>query len=132
MLIIDLHPINQQERANAFANIISNVTNIIGYFIGSLDLVHLFPSLVKQGDEDAQLKIFCIIAIIVFIITVTISCVCVAEQPYTPSKDGAKTTNFEIVRYFWRTIIKLPRSVRILCCVSFVSSMAYYPSLFYA
>ncbi|KAI8875809.1 MFS general substrate transporter [Backusella circina FSU 941] len=132
MLIIDLHPINQQERANAFANIISNITNIIGYFVGSLDLVHLFPLFVKEGDQDAQLKIFCIIAIVVFIITVTISCVCVKEECYVPSEIEAKTANFGIIRYFWRAIVKLPRSVRILCCVSFVSSMAYYPSLFYA
>jgi solute carrier family 45 protein 1/2/4 len=78
-LIIDVHPIHQQARANAFAGNISSVTNVIGYLIGSLDLVHYIP-IVDEKDQDGQLKIFCFISILVFCITITITCFFVKEE----------------------------------------------------
>lgn len=78
-LIIDVHPLHQQERANAFAGNISSITNVIGYLIGSLDLVKYIP-IVDEKDQDGQLKIFCFISILVFCITVIITCFFVNEH----------------------------------------------------
>ena len=54
----------------------SNSSMVIGYFVGYIDLVRFFPWL-----GDSQIKVFCIVAMLVFCVTLAITCVCVHETP---------------------------------------------------
>ncbi|ORE02281.1 MFS general substrate transporter [Rhizopus microsporus var. microsporus] len=74
-LILDIPPLWQQELANAWSARMSNTAMVVGYFVGFVDLVTYFPWV-----GDSQVKVFCIIAIVVFIVTLTITCVTTKEK----------------------------------------------------
>lgn len=74
-LILDIPPLWQQELANAWSARMSNTAMVVGYFVGFVDLVAYFPWV-----GDSQVKVFCIIAIVVFIVTLTITCVTTKEK----------------------------------------------------
>lgn len=74
-LILDIPPLWQQEEANAWSARMSNSAMVIGYFVGFVDLVKFLPWL-----GDAQIKVFCVIAILVFCLTLSITCVTTHEK----------------------------------------------------
>lgn len=80
-LILDIPPLWQQEEANAWSARMSNSAMVIGYFVGFVDLVKYLPWL-----GDSQVKVFCIVAIVVFIATLTITCITTYEQSKKRSK----------------------------------------------
>lgn len=81
-LILDIPPLWQQELANAWSARMSNSAQVIGYFVGFVDLVKYAPWL-----GDSQMKGFCVVAIIVFVITLGITCLAVHEKPLEKEDD---------------------------------------------
>ena len=81
-LILDIPPLWQQELANAWSARMSNAAQVIGYFVGFIDLVKYAPWL-----GDSQMKGFCIVAIVVFIATLGITCFLVQEKPVEREDD---------------------------------------------
>jgi solute carrier family 45 protein 1/2/4 len=81
-LILDIPPLWQQEYANAWSARMSNSAMVIGYFVGFMDLVKYFPWM-----GDSQIKVFCIVAMVVFIITLAITCFAVKEEKYIETED---------------------------------------------
>ena len=86
-LILDIPPLWQQQQANAWAARLSNVAMVVGYFTGFVDLVKLFPLM-----GDTQIKVFCLVAIVVFIITVGTTCITTKEK-VIPSDEQADNDN---------------------------------------
>lgn len=74
-LILDIPPLWQQDRVNAWSARLSNTATVVGHFTGFMDLVHMLPFF-----GDTQVKVFCIVAIIVFIVTLTITCLTTNEK----------------------------------------------------
>jgi solute carrier family 45 protein 1/2/4 len=89
-LIIDVHHIDQQARANAFAGSIISITNVAGFLIGSIDLVTIFPFILNVGDQDVQLKILCFISTTMFCITVSTTCIFIKEEPTASNSQMSK------------------------------------------
>lgn len=81
-LILDIPPLLQQQEANAWAARLSNVAMVVGYFTGFIDLVKVFPFL-----GDTQIKVFCLIAIAVFLVTICVTCVTTREEQNTEEYD---------------------------------------------
>lgn len=54
-----------------------------GHFTGFMDLVHLLPFF-----GDTQVKVFCVVAIIVFTVTVTITCITTKEKVLEAPEDS--------------------------------------------
>ena len=81
-LILDVPPLWQQQIANAWAARLSNIAMVVGYFTGFVDLIKFLPFL-----GDSQVKVFCIIAIIVFVITLVITCVTTKEKVYVQERE---------------------------------------------
>jgi hypothetical protein len=81
-LILDVPPLWQQQIANAWAARLSNIAMVVGYFTGFVDLVKFVPFL-----GDSQVKVFCISAIIVFIITLAITCLTTKEKVYVQEQE---------------------------------------------
>jgi solute carrier family 45 protein 1/2/4 len=60
----------------------SNAAMVVGYFVGFMDLVTWAPWL-----GDSQIKSFCIVAMVVFWITLGITCVAVKEVPFVDQEE---------------------------------------------
>lgn len=94
-LILDVFPMTQQDTANAMASNLSNITNVIGYFTGYVDLVKYFPAL-----GDSQMKVYCVAGVLVFILAMSVTCLSVTEVPYQPDDPERKpmhVTCYEIM-----------------------------------
>lgn len=81
-LILDIPPLWQHQQANAWAARLSNAAMVVGYFTGFVDLVKVLSFL-----GDTQIKVFCIVAIAVFIVTISITCINTHEKNIS-SEDG--------------------------------------------
>ncbi|CAG8750037.1 32699_t:CDS:2, partial [Racocetra persica] len=86
-LILDIPPVYQQETGNAWAGRMLHIGNIAGYFTGFLDLLALFPFL-----GDSQLKVLCIVACIVFTLSLLYTCLNVKEKVYEPVDDDSSSS----------------------------------------
>jgi solute carrier family 45 protein 1/2/4 len=72
----------QQELVNAFSSNMGNITNVFGYFTGYVDLVKYLPSFL--GGGTTQMKALCNIGIIVFVVSIAVTCLTVKETRYSP------------------------------------------------
>lgn len=81
-LILDVPPLWQQEYANAWSARMSNSAMVIGYFVGFMDLVKYFPWM-----GDSQIKVFCIVAMAVFVLTLAVTCIAVKEKQYVDTEE---------------------------------------------
>ncbi|KAL9539383.1 hypothetical protein MBANPS3_010290 [Mucor bainieri] len=94
-LILDVPPLWQQEYANAWSARMSNCAMVVGYFVGFMDLVKYFPWM-----GDSQIKVFCIVAMAVFVVTLAITCVAVKEKQHVDTEDQDNFTQWVSDLYF--------------------------------
>ncbi|KAI8367525.1 major facilitator superfamily domain-containing protein [Radiomyces spectabilis] len=125
-LILDIPPLWQQDYANAWSARMSNCAMVIGYFVGFLDLVKYFPWL-----GDTQIKIFCIMAILVFVITITITCI-VTKEKKLDREEKDNLPWYHTFVYIWRAFRFLPKPIQTLCNTQFFAWMGWFPFLFYS
>ncbi|KAI9497452.1 major facilitator superfamily domain-containing protein [Zychaea mexicana] len=126
-LILDIPPLWQQEYANAWSARMSNSAQVIGYFVGFIDLVKYAPWL-----GDSQMKGFCVVAIAVFCITLGVTCLTVHEKPLEREDDQEDLPWYHTIVYIWRAFTRLPRPVQTLCNTQFFAWMGWFPFLFYS
>jgi solute carrier family 45 protein 1/2/4 len=74
---VDVASLDSQSRANAWASRMLGIGSVIGYFVGYLDLVFLFPEL-----GNTQMEVLCAIGSIVFILCIGWTCLTVWEERY--------------------------------------------------
>ncbi|KAI8377773.1 major facilitator superfamily domain-containing protein [Radiomyces spectabilis] len=125
-LILDIPPLWQQEYANAWSARMSNSAMVIGYFVGYLDLVTYFPWL-----GDSQIKVFCIVAMVVFCATLAVTCIGVKEKPLE-AVDQDNQPWYHTFMYIWRAFRFLPKPIQSLCNTQFFAWMGWFPFLFYS
>ncbi|KAI9258004.1 major facilitator superfamily domain-containing protein [Phascolomyces articulosus] len=125
-LILDIPPLWQQDEANAWSARMCNSAMVIGYFVGFVDLVELLPWL-----GDSQIKVFCAVAIAVFCITLSITCVTTQEKKLDRVNDDDEPW-YHTFMYIWRAFKDLPRPVQTLCNTQFFAWMGWFPFLFYS
>ncbi|KAI7900907.1 major facilitator superfamily domain-containing protein [Cokeromyces recurvatus] len=129
-LILDIPPLWQQEYANAWSARMSNSAMVIGYFVGFVDLVTYTPWL-----GDSQIKCFCIVAIVVFISALAITCLSVKETPYSEELNEQQHDDqkwYSTLQYIWRAFRFLPKPIQSLCNTQFFAWMGWFPFLFYS
>lgn len=85
-LIMDIPPTDQQEVGNAWSGWMNNLGSVVGFFAGNLDLAYYFAPLLG----DTQIKILANLAMIFFILCLSISSLSVNEVPYKPNDDDKK------------------------------------------
>ncbi|KAI8350159.1 major facilitator superfamily domain-containing protein [Blakeslea trispora] len=123
-LILDIPPLWQQDVANAWSARMSNTAMVVGYFVGFVDLVKYLPWL-----GDSQVKVFCIVAIIVFVSTLAITCITTKEKVVERKDDEDSNHTFF---YIWRAFRFLPKPIQTLCNTQFFAWMGWFPFLFYS
>ncbi|KAI8050051.1 major facilitator superfamily domain-containing protein [Thamnidium elegans] len=126
-LILDVPPLWQQEYANAWSARMSNCAMVVGYFVGFMDLVKYFPWM-----GDSQIKVFCVVAMAVFLITLAITCIAVKEKQYIETEDQDNLPWYNTLQYIWRAFRFLPKPIQSLCNTQFFAWMGWFPFLFYS
>ncbi|GBB87180.1 hypothetical protein RclHR1_13610008 [Rhizophagus clarus] len=124
-LILDIPPLYQQETGNAWAGRMLHFGNVIGYFTGFLDLTALFPML-----GNTQLKVLCIVACVIFILSLLITSLSVKEKVYEAVDDDKPW--WHTLVYIYRAFRYLPLPIQRICNVQFFAWMGWFPFLFFS
>ncbi|KAI7847853.1 major facilitator superfamily domain-containing protein [Circinella umbellata] len=131
-LLVDALPPSQQEDGTAWAGRMVGLGNVAGYFmqVGYADLVKAFPFL-----GDTQLKVLCVIAAIVLVLSDIITCYAVTEKILTKEPKKKKKSwgaPFKALTDITTNIWNLPKPIRRICNVQFFAWIGWFPFLFYS
>lgn len=145
--IVDNVATHQQQIANAMAAIMIGGFNILGYFLGSINLVKVFPFL-----GGTQFKVLAAFASIILILTCLLSLSYIKERDPTHDvvikaerKKNQKrlkelgvdnpTNGWNVLVSLYKqtshSIMRLPPQVKIVCLAEFFAWIGYFPMLFY-
>ncbi|TFK43415.1 major facilitator superfamily domain-containing protein [Crucibulum laeve] len=127
-LLLDIAPPGQLNAGNAWHGRMTNAGNIIGYGFGFLPLAEL-P--VIRWIHGSQFRKFCIICIIILVITVFITCY-YHEEEERVSIRARQTTFKDVLRGIYTAMMNLPKPVRRVCYVQLFAFMGWFPFLFYS
>ena len=147
-LIVDVVPTEQQQIANAWAARMIGIFNLVGFWIGSLNLTELFPIF---GDNQ-----FKVLSTLVVIIMFSLTCFCLYYiKERNPQSDltlitqrklqedklrdlGINPSNASIwvqLKNFFKQIFysfkSIPPQVKIVCYAQLFAWIGYFPLLFY-
>ncbi|KAJ1660367.1 hypothetical protein IWQ61_000708 [Dispira simplex] len=129
-LVLDMAPLAQQEVANAYAGRMLMLGSALGYFMGFINLVELFPML-----GNTQMQVLCIVGILVFVTAVTATCLSVKEKVLLKSDLTVEEQQISV----WSTLgnilyalRRLPKPLQQICNVQFFAWMGWFPVLFYS
>jgi len=127
-LLLDITPSSQLNAGNAWHSRMSQAGNIIGFGFGFLPLANL-PILRLLGGS--QFRKFCVLAMIILVITVWITCWTQEEQERRQTSKNQGQLR-EILSNIYSAIVKLPKPIRRVCFVQVFAFMGWFPFLFYA
>lgn len=129
-LLLDVTPPSQLNSGNAWHGRMTHAGNIIGYGFGFLPLAQL-PLLRLLGG--GQFRKFCIVAMIILVVTVGITCICQDEKPGQEDlREKKRSKIVDVLKNISNAIVNLPRPIRRVCYVQFFAFMGWFPFLFYA
>ncbi|KIK68025.1 hypothetical protein GYMLUDRAFT_36839 [Collybiopsis luxurians FD-317 M1] len=127
-LLLDISPASQLNAGNAWHGRMTHAGNIIGFGFGFLPLAK-FPIFRLLGGT--QFRKFCILCIIILVITVWITCALHEEQE-REKKIHSQGKLKEVWNNIKIAIVNLPRPIRRVCYVQFFAFMGWFPFLFYS
>lgn len=135
-LIVDTLPIPKQQLGSSWASRQVSVGHLIGYFIGTVDLLAIFG---PGFGGDTQFKKLLIIAAITLLCTVATSCYAVtervlishgrSEEEDEKERDGGA---IQVVGQIWKTLQRLPPRIQAICWAQFWAWIGWFPFLFYS
>ncbi|KAI0347164.1 MFS general substrate transporter [Trametopsis cervina] len=129
-LLLDVTPPEQLNSANAWHSRMTNAGNIVGFGFGFLPLASM-PILRLLGGD--QFRKFCVISIILLVITVWITCWSQEEQSREDVLRAEKSSKIlDVLRNIQQAVIALPKPIRRVCYVQVFAFMGWFPFLFYA
>ncbi|KAJ1948019.1 hypothetical protein EC988_005343, partial [Linderina pennispora] len=123
-LALDIPPLAQQDLANAYAGRMLNLGSVSGYLMGFMDLRALVPA-------QSQMQALCVLAILVFVVTITWTCLAVREQPLQPEAVRSEPAG-QTLAHIVRGVRQLPAPVQRICNVQVFAWIAWFPFLFFA
>ncbi|ORX94511.1 MFS general substrate transporter [Basidiobolus meristosporus CBS 931.73] len=128
-LIVDVLPPSKQESGNAWAGRMIGFGNVFGYFMGSIDLVSLFPFL-----GNTQLKVLCMVASLTLFFTIGVTSLCVKERKIDRSDLGEAVSNspFQTLFQIIKSLRTLPEPIQQICNTQFYAWIGWFPFLFYS
>lgn len=146
-LIVDVVPTSQQQIANAWAARMIGIFNMVGFCLGSINLVKLFPL------GDTQFKVLSWLVTFIMGALTVYSCLKIEERdPKTDiairmqrqkqalqireagfdSENTSISSQLEIfVTQIVHSFKRLPPQVKIVCYTEFFAWVGYFPMLFY-
>ncbi|KAJ4481670.1 hypothetical protein C8J55DRAFT_454555 [Lentinula edodes] len=127
-LLLDVTPASQLNAGNAWHGRMTHAGNIIGFGFGFLPLAKL-PFFRLLGGT--QFRKFCILCIIILVITVWTTCALHEEQE-REKKSSSQGKTREIWNNIKVAVLNLPKPIRRVCYVQFFAFMGWFPFLFYS
>jgi len=125
-LSIDVAPGDQQNDASIWASRMIGIGNILGYFMGFIDLKNYVPFL-----GSTQLKCLCVIANAVLIFSVALTCIKTNESVLAQSVDNNDIKWYTPLLNIIQSMSHLPEPIQKICNVQFWSWIGWFPFLFY-
>lgn len=135
-LVADVVGQQQQPAANAVAGVVVNGVNVVSYALSFIDLERAVG-----GPGSSQFAILCFVTSISLALSVAVTCLVVRERAgasidcvngVSDDPDDARITSIGArFLYLCRSFTRLPRQVRQVCKVQFLSWMGWFPFLFY-
>ncbi|RKP23286.1 major facilitator superfamily domain-containing protein [Syncephalis pseudoplumigaleata] len=126
-LVVDVASLSSQSRANAWASRMLGIGSVIGYFVGYLDLVLLFPEL-----GSTQMEVLCAVGSIVFVACIGWTCLMVWEERYERGMDAEQPHWYKPLSDVFHAFWHLPDPMQRVCTTQFFAWMAWFPFLFYS
>lgn len=114
-LIVDTLPVSEQQTGSAWASRLAATGHLLGYFIGSFDLVAIFPSWL---GGSTQFKKMTVITTSMLWLTVGVTSWAVTERLRLPGDDDS-TSMREVLVNLWHRTINLPARIQSICWVQF-------------
>lgn len=124
---MDVAPPEHQNQANTWAGIMIGFGNILGYFMGFVNLPEWFPFL-----GTTQMKALCMLATAWFSITLFITCMFINEKRFEQDEFEQSRPWFYPLQDFYHALYDLPEPVQNVCNVQFWSWLGWFPFLFYS
>lgn len=107
-------PSEQINSANAWNGRFNHIGNIVGFTLGFLNLNKVPVLRLLGGDQFRKL---CVVALIILIITVWITCA-TFEESERPQLFGRRSKFRDMLNTIHEAVLSLPRPVRRMCMVS--------------
>ncbi len=126
-LIVDVLPTTQQQLGSAWAGRMLGVGHLIGYFIGTLDLVKLLGTFMG----GTQFKQVCIIASCLLLLSVAVTCWCVKELVHERTENSDNSW-LAIFRAIFKVALSLPTRIQAICWITFWCWIGWSPFHIYA
>lgn len=105
-----------------------SIGNVIGYIIGTLDLVALFGTTFGA----TQFKQLTLLAGFALIGTVSVTSWAVTERVLLPDENKEEDSLGKIVREIYNTTMNLPPRIQAICNIQLWSWIGFFPFLFYS
>lgn len=129
-LVFDVTPTDQLNTANAWNGRFNHIGNIVGFYMGYMNLngVPIFKWI--GGDQFRKLSV---VSLIILVITVWITCAFVQEDE-RPTLFGERRNSKlrDMINTIHEAVLNLPKPVRRICMVQIAAFMGWFPFLFYA
>ncbi|EER44596.1 sucrose transporter [Histoplasma capsulatum var. duboisii H88] len=128
-LIVDTLPIPQQQLGSAWASRMAAIGHLVGYGIGSVDMLSIFG----HALGNTQFKQMIVISTVSLIFSVSITSYTVKERVLISLRDSDKKTSvLKILAQLFRTTVSLPPRIRAICWAQFWAWVGWFPFLFYS
>jgi solute carrier family 45 protein 1/2/4 len=127
-LVVDTLPIPKQQAGSAWASRMASFGHLVGYAVGTLDLVKIFGT--SMGDT--QFKKLTLVSAFGLIFAVGVTSWAVTERVLISGRGSETAGVIQIVRQIFRTTISLPPRIQAICWAQFWSWIGWFPFLFYS
>ncbi|RKF63138.1 General alpha-glucoside permease [Erysiphe neolycopersici] len=127
-LIVDTLPVGKQQLGNAWGSRMVSGGHLVGYAIGTLDLVNILGPLLGNN----QFKQLTVISAFALIFTTSITSWAVTERVLVVGKSDDTSLSFtRIIKQIYATARKLPPRIQALCNIQLWSWIGWFPFHFY-
>ncbi|MCJ1437553.1 hypothetical protein MMC27_006940 [Xylographa pallens] len=107
----------------------AGIGHLIGYGIGTIDLVKMFGN----SFGDTQFKQLIVIAALALLFAVAVTSYAVQERILISAKDSdAKLGATQMVMKIFNATMHLPRRIQAICWIQFWAWIGWFPFLFYS
>ena len=102
--------------------------HLLGYFIGSLDIVSILGS--RFGGS--QFRSMILIAVVTLNFAIGVTCVSVSERRLMPSASSQAEPTFTVLTELFQHAINLPPRMQSICWIQFWSWVGFFPFMIYS
>lgn len=128
-LVVDTLPISKQQAGSAWVSRMASMGHLIGYAVGTMDLVKMFGSSIG----DTQFKKLILVAAFALLLGVGVTSWAVTERVLISGRDSeSKVGPIQILHQIFHTTTSLPPRIQAICWAQFWSWIGWFPFLFYS